>query len=90
MTVSLLVNATLLYRNSSYTTGEEAAVVLFFDHTGTAVVELRAENHVSSQNKTVRVEGNRKLSTQVRANPNFDLPVKVLFTAWLTMVRKYF
>lgn len=76
MTVSLLVNATLLYRNSSYTTGEEVTVVLFFKHTGTAVVELRAENQVSSQNKSLRVcvEGNREPSPQVRVNPTWQPP----------------
>ncbi|XP_070709442.1 polycystin-1-like protein 1 [Pempheris klunzingeri] len=76
VTVSLLVNATLLYRNSSYATGEEAAVVLLFDHTGTVVVELRAENRVSSENKSARVcvEGNRKPSPQVTANPTWQPP----------------
>lgn len=76
LTVSLLVNATLLYRNSNYTTGEEATVVLLFDHTGTVVVELRAENGVSSQNKSVRacVEGNRKPLPQVRVNPTWQPP----------------
>lgn len=76
VTVSLLVNATPLYRNSSYATGEEATVVLFFKHTGTAVVELRAENRVSSQNKSVRVcvEGNREPSPQVRVNPTWQPP----------------
>ncbi|XP_034416623.1 polycystic kidney disease 1 like 1 [Cyclopterus lumpus] len=71
VTVSLLVNATLLYSNSSYATGEDTVVVLIFDHTGTVVVELQAENRVSSQNKSVRVsvEGNRKSSPQVRINP---------------------
>lgn len=67
MTVCLLVNATLLYRNSNYSAAVEAAAVLFFDHAGTVVVELRAENRVSSQNKnvTVSVEGKRKPSPQV-------------------------
>ncbi|XP_078019104.1 polycystin-1-like protein 1 [Epinephelus lanceolatus] len=76
VTVSLLVNATLLYRNSSYTTGEEATAALLFDHTGTVAVELRAENRVSSQNKSVRVcvEGNRKPSPQVRVSPTWQLP----------------
>ncbi len=76
VTVSLLVNATLLYRNSSYTTGEETMVVLLFDHTGTVVVELRAENRVSSQNESVRlcVEGNRKPSPHVRVNPTWQPP----------------
>lgn len=77
VTVSLLVNATLLYSNSSYATGEEAMVVLNFDHTGTVVVELQAENRVSSQNKRVRVsvEGNRKSSPQVRINPTWQAPI---------------
>lgn len=76
VTVSLLVNATVLYRNSSHTTGEEATVILLFDHAGVVVVELRAENRVSSQNKSVRVsvEGNRKPSPQVRANPTWQPP----------------
>ncbi|KAM6908104.1 polycystin-1-like protein 1 [Lycodopsis pacificus] len=76
VTVSLLVNATLLYRNSSYATGEEAMVVLHFDHTGIVVVELQAENQVSSQNKSVRmcVKGNRKQSPQVRVNPTWQPP----------------
>lgn len=74
VTVSLLVNATVLYRNSNYAAEEEAAVVLFFDHTGTVVIELQAENRVSSQNKsaTVRVEGKRKPSPQV--NPIWQPP----------------
>ncbi|CAK6980027.1 polycystic kidney disease 1 like 1, partial [Scomber scombrus] len=80
MTVSLLVNATLLYRNSNYSAAEEAAAVLFFDHAGTVVVELRAENRVSSQNKnvTVSVEGKRKPSPQVnptRQPPTSQRPV---------------
>lgn len=76
VTVSLLVNATLLYRNSSYTTGEEETVVLLFKHTGPVLVELRAENRVSSQNKSLRVfiEGNRKPSAQVRGNPTWQPP----------------
>ncbi|KAM9337218.1 polycystin-1-like protein 1 [Symphorus nematophorus] len=76
VTVSLLVNAKLVYRNSSYTTGEEAAVVLLLNRTGTVVVELRAENRVSSQNKSVRVcvEGNRKPSPQVRVNSTWQPP----------------
>ncbi|XP_070784659.1 polycystin-1-like protein 1 [Enoplosus armatus] len=76
VTVSLLVNATLLYSNSSYTTGEEATAVLLFNHTGTVVVELRAENQVSSQNKSVRVciEGNRKTSPQIRVNSMWQPP----------------
>lgn len=76
VTMSLLVNATLLYRNSSYTTGVQATAVLLFDHTGTVVVELRAENRVSSQNKSVRVcvDGNRKPSPQVRVNPMWQPP----------------
>lgn len=74
VTVSLLVNATLLYRNSNYAAEEEATVALFFDHTGTVVVELRAENRVSSQNKsaTMCVEGKRKPSPQV--NPTWQPP----------------
>ncbi|XP_044033057.1 polycystic kidney disease 1 like 1 [Siniperca chuatsi] len=76
VTVSLLVNATLLHKNSSYTTGEEATVVLLFDHNGTVVVELRAENRVSSQNKSLRVciDRNRKPSPQVRDNPTWQPP----------------
>ena len=74
MTVSLLVNATLLYRNSRYATGEEAAAVLLFDHAGTFPFELRAENQVSSRNKSVRVcvEENRKSSPQVIVDPNWE------------------
>lgn len=52
---SLLVNGTLLYRNSSYRTGEEAKVVLLFYHTGTLVVELKADNRMSSQSKGIRM-----------------------------------
>ncbi|XP_073344382.1 polycystin-1-like protein 1 [Pagrus major] len=76
VTLSLLVNAALLYRNSSYTTGEEATVVLLFNHTETVVVELRAENRVSSQKKSERlcVKGNRKPSPQVRVNPTWQPP----------------
>ena len=76
MTLSLLVNAALLYRNSSYTTGEQATVVLHVNHTETVVVELRAENRVSSQKKSLRlcVEGNRKPSPQVRVNPTWQPP----------------
>ncbi len=78
VTVSLLVNATLWYRNSSYTTGDKATVVLLFNHTGAVVVELRAENRVSSQNESARVcvEGNRKPSPQVRVNPTWKPPTR--------------
>ncbi|KAK9527852.1 hypothetical protein VZT92_014377 [Zoarces viviparus] len=64
------------WKNSSYATGEEAMVVLHFDHTGIVVVELQAENQVSSQNKSVRVcvKGNRKQSPQVRVNPTWQPP----------------
>lgn len=70
VTVSLLVNTILMYRNSSYTTGAEEAVVLLFNHTERVAIELRAENRVSSQNKsvTVWVEGNRKPPPQARIN----------------------
>nr|XP_043891851.1 polycystic kidney disease 1 like 1 [Solea senegalensis] len=76
MTVSLLVNATQVYRNCTYAAGEEVTVVLLFDHTGASVVELRAENRVSSQNKSVRLcaEGDGKSLLQVRANPNWQPP----------------
>lgn len=76
VTVSLLVNTTLLYRSCSYATGEESVVVLLFNHTGTVAVELRAENRVSSQNKSVRVcvKRNRKPSPQVKVNPNWQPP----------------
>ncbi|XP_045922035.1 polycystic kidney disease 1 like 1 [Micropterus dolomieu] len=76
VTVSLLANATLLYRNSSYTTGEEATVVLLLNHTRTVAVELRAENQVSSQNKSLRVcfDRNRMLLPQVRANATWQPP----------------
>ncbi|KAK2886389.1 hypothetical protein Q8A73_020335 [Channa argus] len=53
--VCLLLNTTMMYRNSRYTTGEE--VVLLFDHTRTSVVELHAKNQVSSQKKSIRVIG---------------------------------
>ncbi|KAL6097956.1 pkd1l1 [Pungitius sinensis] len=74
VTVSLLVNTTLLHRNCSYAAGEEATVVSLFDQTGTVVVELRAENRVSSQSKSVivRVEGNRK--PKVVVNPTWRPP----------------
>ncbi|XP_059183422.1 polycystin-1-like protein 1 [Centropristis striata] len=64
------------WKNSSYSIGDEAAVVLFFDHIGTVVVELQAENQVSSQNKSVRVcvKGNRKPSPHVRLNPVWQPP----------------
>nr|XP_020465285.1 polycystic kidney disease protein 1-like 1 [Monopterus albus] len=70
------LSLTLNPKNSSYATGEEAVVVLLFNHTGTVAVELRAENQVSSQNKSVivSVEGNRKPSPQVRVNPNWQPP----------------
>lgn len=76
VTVSLLVNATQLYTNSSYKTGEEETVVLLFRQTGPVLVELRAENRVSSRNKglMVFVEGNRHLSPQVRVNPTWQPP----------------
>ncbi|KAM8822788.1 polycystin-1-like protein 1 [Spinachia spinachia] len=76
VTVSLLVNATLMHRNGSYAAGEETTVVLLFDQTGTVVVELRAENRVSSQNKSVKVhvEVDRKLSPKVRVNPTWRPP----------------
>uniref|UniRef100_A0AAQ4P3R6 Polycystic kidney disease 1b n=1 Tax=Gasterosteus aculeatus aculeatus TaxID=481459 RepID=A0AAQ4P3R6_GASAC len=76
VTVSLLVNTTLLHRNSSYAAGEETTVVSLFDQAGTVVVELRAENRVSSQNRSVkvRVEGNRKLSPEVMVNPTWRPP----------------
>ncbi|XP_053269030.1 polycystic kidney disease 1 like 1 [Pleuronectes platessa] len=76
VTVSLLVNGTLLYRNSSYATGEEAAEVLLFDRAGTFPFELRAENQVSSRNKSVRVcvEENRKSSPQVTVDPDWEQP----------------
>lgn len=78
VTVSLLVNTTILYRNCSYAKREEAVVVLLFNHTGTAAVELQAENRVSSQNKSMRVcvEGNRKPSPQVKVNPNWQPPTR--------------
>lgn len=68
VTVSLLVNATLLFRNSSYAAGGEAAMVLLFNRTGTVVVELRAENGVSSQSKSVRVCVERNRKPQVKVN----------------------
>ncbi|XP_069369205.1 polycystin-1-like protein 1 [Paralichthys olivaceus] len=87
MTVSLQVNTTLLYRNSSYTTGEEAAAVLLFDRAGTFVVQLQAENQVSSQNKSIRVcvEGNRKSSPQVTVKPNWEPPTSQspAHTVWI-------
>lgn len=55
LTVSLRVNATCVYMNSNYTTPREAAVALLVHHAGTVVVELRAENQVSSQNKSLKV-----------------------------------
>ncbi|XP_068438427.1 polycystin-1-like protein 1 [Clinocottus analis] len=63
------VNASSAYGNSSYAAGEEAMGVLLFNHTGTVVVELQAENRVSSKNKSVRVcvEGNRKCAPQVNS-----------------------
>lgn len=62
VTVSLLVNASVKYKSSSCTTGAEATVVLLFTHCGTVVIQLRAENQVSLQNKSVRmcVKGKRK------------------------------
>lgn len=76
VTVSLLVNATLLYRVSSHTTGEEATAVLLSNHTGMVAAELRDENQVSFQNKSLRmcVEGSREPSAQVRVNPTWQPP----------------
>lgn len=74
VTVSLLVNATLLFRNSSYAAGGEAAMVLLFNRTGTVVVELRAENGVSSQSKSVRVCVERNRKPQVKVNLTWQPP----------------
>lgn len=76
MNVSLLVNATLLYRVSSHTTGEEATAALLSNHSGTVAAGLRAENQVSFQNKSPRmcVEGSREPSAQVRVNQTWQPP----------------
>ncbi|MED6272789.1 hypothetical protein CHARACLAT_000309 [Characodon lateralis] len=65
-TVSLLVNATVKHRSSSCTAGAKATVVLLFDHSGTVVIQLRAENEVSFQRESARmcVKGNRKLQAK--------------------------
>ncbi|MEQ2182726.1 hypothetical protein GOODEAATRI_025233, partial [Goodea atripinnis] len=65
-TVSLLVNATVKHRSTSCTAGAEATVVLLFDHSGTVVIQLRAENEVSFQRESARmcVKGNRKLQAK--------------------------
>ncbi|XP_035510575.1 polycystic kidney disease 1 like 1 [Morone saxatilis] len=91
VTVSLLVNATLLYRKSNCTAGEEATVVLLFDHSGTVAVELRAENRVSSQKKSmrVRVERNRKPSPQVKDNPVWQPTTSLVHSLAADNVRIY-
>ncbi|XP_071384147.1 LOW QUALITY PROTEIN: polycystin-1-like protein 1 [Centroberyx affinis] len=78
VTMALLVNATLLYRNSSYTTGAEAAAVLLFHHSGTVEVVLRAENLVSSRNRSVSVGvmSNRELSPPVSSNEIWPSPTR--------------
>ncbi|XP_045066252.1 polycystic kidney disease 1 like 1 [Coregonus clupeaformis] len=55
MSVVVFANTSVLYQNHSYTAGEEVTVGLLFDRTGTAEVEVRAENLVSSENRTVNV-----------------------------------
>ncbi|XP_047423738.1 polycystic kidney disease 1 like 1 [Mugil cephalus] len=72
MTVCLLANETLMYRNSSSATGAEAAAAaLVYSHTGTVMISLRVHDQASSQkrNARVRLEGKRKLSPQAKINP---------------------
>lgn len=73
VTVSPLVNATLLQRSGSNTAGE---VVVFLGRTGTAVVRIRAENQVSSQNKSPMSceKGKGETSPQVGANLTWQPP----------------
>nr|XP_046227980.1 uncharacterized protein LOC124049909 [Scatophagus argus] len=74
VTVSVLVNETLLYRDSSYTTGNEGTALLIFNHTGAVAVQLRAENRVSSENKSVkvRIERKRKPSSEISVKPTWQ------------------
>lgn len=55
MSVVVLTNTSVLYQNNSYTAGEEVTVGLLFDCTGTTEVKVRAENLVSSKNRSVNV-----------------------------------
>nr|XP_046146915.1 polycystic kidney disease 1 like 1 [Oncorhynchus gorbuscha] len=55
MSVVVLTNTSVLYQNNSYTAGEEVTVGLLFDCTGTTEVKVRAENLVSSENRSVNV-----------------------------------
>ncbi|XP_032406611.1 polycystic kidney disease 1 like 1 [Xiphophorus hellerii] len=61
-TVSLLVNAKAKYRGSSCTAGVEATVVLLFTRSGPVANQVRAENQVYFQSKSVImcVKGKRK------------------------------
>ncbi|XP_017157255.1 polycystic kidney disease 1 like 1 [Poecilia reticulata] len=61
-TVSLLVNAKVKHRGSSCTAGAEAAAVLLFTRSGPVANQLRAENRVYFQSKSVImcVKGKRK------------------------------
>lgn len=81
VTVSPLVDASLLYRTSSQGRGE-AVVVLLFNHSGRVAVELRAENRVYAQKKSVRfcTEGNRKQPPQVKVKPNRQTPTSAFLS----------
>lgn len=73
VTVSPPVNATLLQRSGSDTAGE---VVVLLGRTGTAVVRIRAENQVSSRNKSSMSceKGKGETSPQVGANLTWQPP----------------
>ncbi|XP_056155168.1 polycystic kidney disease 1 like 1 [Lampris incognitus] len=74
MTVALLVNGSMLYQNTSYTTEEEAEVVLLFDHSGIAEVWLRADNMVSSKNRSISVCVRRSSEPLPPQSINTDWP----------------
>lgn len=73
VTASPPVNATLLQRSGSDTAGE---VVVLLGHTGMAVVRNRAENQVSSPNKSLMSceKGKGETSPQVGANLTWQPP----------------
>ncbi|KAL1006596.1 hypothetical protein UPYG_G00074250 [Umbra pygmaea] len=55
MTVVVLVNTTVLYQIHGYTAGSEVTLDVVFDHLGSAEVVFKAENLVSSENRSVNV-----------------------------------
>lgn len=68
VTVSHLVNATLLQRNGSNAAGEKAAADVFLGRTGRAVVRIRAGSQVSCE------KGKGETSPQVGANLTWQPP----------------